>query len=712
MTRLLLGALFVGVVFFALQPASSAQQPAQTLQPPHLSVQATDLAQLRTWDAFVTAESRTGDLRLRSVVRDPLLPARVVERFDQFHNDVRIWGADIVRDSERGVPHSIFGELASPDLQLSTDPALSVEDARAALLRLGGLDALLLVSPELVIARLDSGEYRLAYTAVVSGSGDVVRAFVDAQTGAELMRYTEIQRQQAVGTGKGVLGVTKKLSVEKSGATYIAFDTHRPPIIQTFDLRGNLARFKLFERGGLTLTLSDLASDTDNNWTDVAVVDAHVHVSWTYDYYFKRFGRSGLDGRNGPITITTNAVTQQGALALGDDDFDDYGVGAFWGNSGCQSQGYMFLGNGIPPGYTYFGKTYTYLSGALDVAAHELTHGVTNATSCLIYRNESGALNEAFSDMMGKGVEFFYHPLGSGVGQADYVIGKDVVRASRAGTLNGIRSMANPGLYASGGFPHPDHYSRRYRGTGDEGGVHINSGIPNQAFYLAIEGGTNRTSGLTVQGVGAANRAQIERVFYRAFTTLTPRSANFSMARITTIQAARDLSGAGSTVERAVTQAWDAVGVTTTSSNAPTITRMTTLTGTVTVGNEFRFWYYTITMPATGKYQAVLDWSDSSVDLDLMIGRPGCFSWSCMLTRAESPTRRPETVCLNVRAGEQYSVLMQNFGPRSTSYALAQTISSDTSAPCALPAPTATTTSAVGVDESSGQAASHAQPLN
>ncbi len=692
-------ALIAAAVLIWIDGTSSAQQPAQTLQPPHLSVQATDLAQLRTWDAFVTAESRTGDLRLRSVVRDPLLPARVVERFDQFYNGVQIWGADIVRDSERGVPHSIFGELASPDLQLSTDPALSLEDARAALLRLGGTDALLFVSPELVISRLDSGEYRLAYTAVVSGSGDVVRAFVDAQTGAELMRYTAIQRQQAVGTGKGVLGVTKKLSVEKSGATYIAYDRHRPPIIATYDLRGNLARFKLFDRGLTRLTSSDYASDTDNNWTDVAVVDAHVHVSWTYDYYFKRFGRSGLDGRNGPITIVTNAVSQQGALALGDDDFGTYAIGAFWSSPGCQSPGYIFFGNGIPPNYHFRGQSLTYLAGALDVAAHELTHGVTDATSCLIYRNESGALNEAFSDMMGKSVEFFYHPLGSGVGQADYVIGKDVVRASVAGALNGIRSMANPALYGD-----PDHYSKRYTGTGDNGGVHKNSGIPNHAFYLAIEGGTNRTSLLTVQGVGAANRAQIETVFYRAFTTLIPRSANFSTARITTIQAARDLYGAGSSVERAVTQAWDAVGVTNTSSDAPTIIRMPTLTGTVPA-DDGRFYISTITMPATGRYQAVLNWSDPTVDLDLMISLPGCTSYGCQLTRASSSTQRPETICLDVRASEQYWLRYENWSPRSTSYEITQRISPPTSTPCSLPAPIAGPSE--GTNKSDRQAGFH-----
>jgi len=89
----------------------------------------------------------------------------------------------------------------------------------------------------------------------------------------------------------------------------------------------------------------------------------------------------------------------------------------------------------------------------------------------------------------------------------------------------------------------------------------VNSGIPNHAFYLAIEGGTNRTSGIRVQGVGAANREQIEKIFYRAFAQLMPSNANFSMARAVTLRAAQDLYGAGSAPLAAVRDAWTAVGV-------------------------------------------------------------------------------------------------------------------------------------------------------
>jgi Zn-dependent metalloprotease len=294
----------------------------------------------------------------------------------------------------------------------------------------------------------------------------------------------------------------------------------------------------------IQLAASDLASDGDNVWTDTAIVDAHVYTGWTYDYYFKRFNRRGLDNRDLPLVTLVHPITRN-AVFTQFEEFPEFFTNAFYAGDGV-----MVYGVGLPPGVTLGGQTWDFVSGALDIVGHELTHGVTDYTSALIYRNESGALNEAFSDMMGTSIEFLFQPAGSGNLRADYSIGEDVVRPG------GIRSMSDPGAHGD-----PDHYSRRFTGTADEGGVHINSGIPNQAFYLAIEGGTNRTSGLSVQGVGAANREQIERVFYRAFTQLLPASATFAVARTATIQAARDIFGANSAAERAITQAWTAVGV-------------------------------------------------------------------------------------------------------------------------------------------------------
>jgi len=121
--------------------------------------------------------------------------------------------------------------------------------------------------------------------------------------------------------------------------------------------------------------------------------------------------------------------------------------------------------------------------------------------------------------------------------------------------------MENPGLFCSAslGQCDPDHYSRRYRGTADGGGVHHNSGIANQAFYLLAEGGVNRTSGRRVDGLGAGGRERAERIFYRGFTAYLTPSATFRDARAATTRAARDLYGEAEAAQ--VAAAWSAVGV-------------------------------------------------------------------------------------------------------------------------------------------------------
>jgi len=532
-------------LFLSLQ-VGLAQQPSS------LRFNATTANDLRTWDQFVTAQERSGGLRVTQVEQDPSLPSRTIERLQQYYQGVPVWGAEVVRDLDGGVPVSIFGDVSAP-VDLDTQPASTADAARQAFLT-SATSATLLRPVNLVVFRLQSGEPRLAYMSVVAATNQVFRIFIDAGSGAELQRYSLLQKQSVIGTGRGVVGDTKKMSVRLQAGVYVADDPLRPPVLTTFDMRNNLIR-ALNVLFGAPLFASDVASDADNNWTDVSAVDAHAQIGWTYDYYFKRHGRRGLDNRDRPLISLINAVSQQDALSL-PPELLDFALNAFWcPECGPGGIGVMFFGNGLPSNFTLFGQNVSPLAGSLDIVAHELTHGVTSASSNLLPFDEPGALNEAFSDMMGTSAEFFFQVPGSGIGQADYLMGEDSFRASGGG-LNGIRSLVNPIAFGD-----PDHYSLKFTGSEDEGGVHTNSTIPSHAFYLSIEGGRNRVSGITVQGVGAANREQIEKSFYRAFTFLLPASASFSTARAATIQAARDLYGANSAAATAITQAWTAVGV-------------------------------------------------------------------------------------------------------------------------------------------------------
>jgi bacillolysin len=517
-------------------------------RPPTI-IAATTSSALRSWDASVDLMLRDGSLRVRRTDDDTLIADRVHERMDQYYDGVRVFGGDVTRQTDHGLTLSIFGTMYE-DIALSVDPAITSSDAAAVVKRDRGVDLGPSKLPQLVILPEDGGAYRLVYHATAFSAEGGVEYFIDARDGSIVRRLDAARRQSAIGTGTGVLGDTKKMSVTSSTGLFLADDLLRPPAIRTFDMHENLQRVLDFLNGRVGLGVSDRASDSDNTWTDRAAVDAHAHAGYVYDYFFKRFNRHGLDNNNFRMLSLVHPVPRASVLSQ-----PTSVIGLFYVNAFYAGDGVMVYGEGLPTTLTLSGQRWDYLAGALDVCAHELSHGVTEFTSNLIYQNESGALNESFSDMMGTSVEFFYQPAGNGPMKADYLVGEDVIAPG------GVRSMENPGLYGQ-----PDHYSRRVvvstpTDANDNGGVHANNGIGNQAYYLAIEGGTNRTSGLAVQGVGAANRDQIEKVMYRGFTQLMPANATYSVARAVTIQSATDLYGANSSAVRAITQAWTAVGV-------------------------------------------------------------------------------------------------------------------------------------------------------
>jgi thermolysin len=296
---------------------------------------------------------------------------------------------------------------------------------------------------------------------------------------------------------------------------------------------------------------SDVANSAGATWTDPVVVDAHVYAGWYYDYLSKRFGRRGIDDNNLRIAVFTHPVKIADIGIVPSTVIGTFYINAFFcATCGPNGRGAVVFGEGAPRGFLGPGIEVKPFAAALDVVAHELTHAVTASTARLngFTFSEAGSLNEAFSDVFGVATAFFHEPAGSVPLTASYLQGRDLT--SPTGAI--ARNLANPSLTGDA-----DHYTKRIIG----GDPHYNGVILGHAFYLAIEGGTNRTSGLSVQGVGAANREQIEKAFFRALTVLLPSGATFALARDTTIQAARDLYGAGGAPERAITQAWDAVGV-------------------------------------------------------------------------------------------------------------------------------------------------------
>lgn len=264
---------------------------------------------------------------------------------------------------------------------------------------------------------------------------------------------------------------------------------------------------------------------------DAAAKAAYDNAGLVYKYYLDKFQRDSYDGQGAPLISTVH-----------------FGVAvnnAFW--NGQQ----MVYGDGD-------GTTFLSFARSFDVVAHELTHAVTNLTADLVYQNESGALNEAMSDILGAAAEA--HRDGGRVGPNTWVLGEDIFTPGTAG--DGLRYMDNP---TKDGIS-SDYYPERYRGTEDNGGVHLNSGIANLAFKLLVEGGTHPRA-KTKYIVPALGIQKAEAIFYRALVTYMTPNTNFLGARQATAQAAADLYGPAEA--SAVQYAWDAVGAPGTPTRTP-----------------------------------------------------------------------------------------------------------------------------------------------
>jgi thermolysin len=489
----------------------------------------------------VEAMLAAGTLVRRSWQVDTMLPGRTHERLMQRHEGLPVYGGELIRQMNGTRIESVFGRVFDGVSVPTTLPALAADEA--AMLASGAAgDGAVAGDAELGIWPGSDG-FVLAYRVLVRSPWDVRTYYVDASTGTIEDHVSRIRAQQpTVGLGRGVLNDEKKVSATQSVGTFEAIDLLRPATGFTLDFRGSVSRLNAFLQTGAVFS-SDVATSSTPTWTDGPTVDVHVYQGWVYDYYYKRFGRRGLDDRDLEVISIVHPIARQAAGALSSEV-----VGLFVNNAVYLGDGFMLYGDGD-------GSVFDYMGGALDIVAHEMTHGVTEFTSGLGARDEPGALNEAFSDIMATAIEFFHLRSGQGPQRGpNFLLAEDVTRFGPGF----IRSMADP---MASGFP--DHYSlRRHIGTPvDDGGVHVNSTIPSHAFYLAVMGGTNRVSGHAVQGIGLANMERMERIFYRAFTFYLGPLSQFTDARAATLQAAADLYGAGSVEALRLRQAWTAVGV-------------------------------------------------------------------------------------------------------------------------------------------------------
>ncbi|MEU6420636.1 M4 family metallopeptidase [Streptomyces spiralis] len=464
-------------------------------------------------------------------------------RYDRTYDRLPVLGGDFVvhlrpdgtyRGANRATRGTVALPTTTPKLSAPRAADLAVNALRAA--NLGETLKSVKARPELVVDALH-GAPRLAWRTNAAGldslGNPVARTVLtDALTGAQIDAWDSIET--ATGDGKSLYSGTVGLETTLSGSTYQLKDPTRGNTY-TGDAANKTDLCFLsvcFQRAPATLF-----TDADNHWGTgttadraSAAVDAQYGTNETWDYYKNVHGRNGIAG--------------DGKGSYNRVHYGSNYNNAFWDDS-CFC---MTYGDGDG---TTFGPLV-----ALDVAGHEMTHGVTSKTAALTYSGESGGLNEATSDILGTMVEWYANNASD---PGDYLIGEKIVRSGFGGTA--LRYMDKPSKDGSSA----DYWSSSV-GNLD---VHYSSGVANHFAYLLAEGSGAKTingvaydsptyNGKTVTGIG---RDKVGKIWYRALTVYMTSSTNYAGARTATLNAAKDLYGSGSTEYDAVAVAWSAVNV-------------------------------------------------------------------------------------------------------------------------------------------------------
>jgi len=524
------------------------------------------------------------------------------QRLEQVHQGIPVLGGDVsVHFDPQNSPYQVNGKYI-PDLTLSVTPSISanqaVDAAKADFIANKGAaaDAIALVSgPDLVVYALGDNPV-LAYQIVIrTRSDNTWKYWIDAQSGAVVRSVSTVCKIAApTKTGGTAATLTGTRSAGEGGAVvsfagwsqngvYYMYDpsnyyylwnannsaTATAPTTPTLDAVQAAVDSATTDLTSPAGTTGLVASFTDPstyayrstaNWgtTDTTEVSIAVNMSKVFEYYRIIHNRNGVNGANGAAGKAVAAVVH----------FDSNYVNAYWDGTA------MYFGDGD--------NVQSNSLGVLDVCAHELTHGVTEFSANLNYQDESGALNESFSDVMGETVEFYAQPDGRAAypndtpGAADWKLGEDCWLEGSC-----LRDMRNPAstVTMNSGYQQPTKVGgtlwQNYKtDTSDNGGVHQNSGPQNFFYYLLSDGGSGTNDGLSysVTGIGIANA---RLVAYRALTIYCTTTTDYKGARDAWVSAANDLNAAWAPSVKA---AWNAVGVAGTS---PVITSATSLRGAV-----------------------------------------------------------------------------------------------------------------------------------
>ena len=502
--------------------------------------------------AIIEQLGLAADDDLRAVTAETDQLGFVHEKFQQYYKGIKVERATYTAHARRGELESLSGKFTKTG-GVNTTPALDAKAALGRALAFVGAkeyawdtenDASLRPKGELVIVPGDrSGQPVLAWKFNIYASRPLSRdyIYVDARSGEVVSRDAIIKHVGATGSFATKYSGTQSSATETATGGYRLRELTRGLGIETYNAR---------KSNSYTSSVDFI--DADNSWTeynntnmDNAALDAHWGAQGTYDYFKNVLGRNSWDNAGAKIKSYVHF-----------DDTPGDGVGfenAYWNGS------VMTYGDGA--------SRFRPLT-SLDVAAHEIGHAVCERTANLTYQNESGAMNEGFSDIWGAAVEYYKAPT-----KQTWLIGEDIDKVRPS-----LRSMSNPNAESQ-----PDTYKGTYwkatttspTSANDYGGVHTNSGVLNFWFYLLSVGGTGTNDIGSAYSVGAIGIDKAAKIAYRTESVYLTASSTYANARTGAIQSATDLYGAGSVEVTATTNAWFAVGVGAAAGSTPPPTTVT-----------------------------------------------------------------------------------------------------------------------------------------
>ncbi|MED0932557.1 M4 family metallopeptidase [Bacillus mobilis] len=467
-------------------------------------------------------------------------------RMQQIYEGKEVYGHQLTAHvDKKGIIKSVSGESAQNLTQedLKNPINLSKEDAKQFIYTKYGNDITFISEPEVkevIFVNENNGQasnaYQVTFTAAtpnyVSGTylvnannGDMLKNMVqesDLKISEEHVKSIEESKKSNVksltGTGKDDLGIIRTFGIsEQSNGEYALADYTRGQGIETYDVNYRDITFENRYYPGI------LATSTSTIFNDPKAVSAHFLATKVYDFYKDKYKRNSFDNKGKKVVSVVHAW-----------DSGETDDPKNWGNA--------FSANISNVSMLIYGDP---MVKAFDIAGHEFTHAVTSSESNLEFSGESGAINEALSDIMGTAIEKYINN-----GEFNWTIGEQ--------TGSVLRNMKNPSAVKFfNGLPYPDDYSKYSDLNGEDNeGVHFNSSIINKVAYLIAQGGTQ--NGVTVNGIGEDKMFDL---FYYANTDELNMTSNFSELRIACLTVATNKYGANSIEVEAVQKAFDAAKI-------------------------------------------------------------------------------------------------------------------------------------------------------